>query len=187
MNYLPGGPGMMGWSVCKNVLKWEGIIECAAVRPPSLPAGQGRLEEVRQVWKRIRGAGRYAHATGGRFPAHLLCKLIIERDCHAHDAQHNLYSRVHQTSVTQGRKAFATRPYDPARRAEEVEQHDHLRLGRVHLRGRGAVAGGDAQVLELRVGGRRGRELPGRGARARPEQAPAYDLERRRAPGLVMG
>ena len=54
MNYLPGGPGMMGWSVCKNVLKWEGIIECAAVRPPSLPAGQGRLHEARQVWEMIK-------------------------------------------------------------------------------------------------------------------------------------
>ena len=62
MNYLPGGPGMMGWSVCKNVLKWEGIIDCATVRPPSLPAGQGRLQEVRQVWERIRGAGQFAHA-----------------------------------------------------------------------------------------------------------------------------
>ncbi len=56
MNYLPGGPGMMGWSVCKNILKWEGIIECAAVRPPSLPAGEARLEEVRHVWERVKGA-----------------------------------------------------------------------------------------------------------------------------------
>jgi 4-hydroxy-tetrahydrodipicolinate synthase len=53
MNYLPGGPGMMGWSVFKNVLKWEGIIESAVVRAPSLPASEARLEEARQVWRRI--------------------------------------------------------------------------------------------------------------------------------------
>ena len=62
MNYLPGGPGMMGWSVCKNILKWEGVIDCAAVRPPSLPAGQGRLQEAQQVWERIRGVGQHAYA-----------------------------------------------------------------------------------------------------------------------------
>jgi 4-hydroxy-tetrahydrodipicolinate synthase len=55
MNYLPGGPGMMGWSVCKNILKWEGIIECAAVRPPSLPAGPARLDEARHVWEMVKG------------------------------------------------------------------------------------------------------------------------------------
>ena len=54
MNYLPGGPGMMGWSVCKNILKWEGTIECAAVRPPSLPAGPARLEEARHVWEKVK-------------------------------------------------------------------------------------------------------------------------------------
>ena len=47
MNYLPGGPGMMGWSVCKNVLSWEGIIDSATVRAPSLPASEARLEEAR--------------------------------------------------------------------------------------------------------------------------------------------
>lgn len=54
MNYLPGGPGMMGWSVCKNVLSWEGIIDSPFVRPPSLPAGESRLNEARHVWDRIR-------------------------------------------------------------------------------------------------------------------------------------
>lgn len=54
MNYLPGGPGMMGWSVCKNILCWEGIIDSPYVRPPSQPAGAARLEEVRHVWNRIR-------------------------------------------------------------------------------------------------------------------------------------
>ena len=53
MTYLPGGPGMMGWSVCKNVLKWEGIIETAVVRAPSLPASETQLKEARQVWKRV--------------------------------------------------------------------------------------------------------------------------------------
>ncbi len=47
--YLPGGPGMMGWSVFKHVLYWQGIIDTPLVRPPSLAAGEVRLEEVRQV------------------------------------------------------------------------------------------------------------------------------------------
>jgi len=54
MNYLPGGPGMMGWSVCKNILCWEGIIDSPYVRPPSLSAGVARLEEARHVWDTIR-------------------------------------------------------------------------------------------------------------------------------------
>ena len=32
VNYLPGGPGLMGWSIIKNILYWEGVIESPLVR-----------------------------------------------------------------------------------------------------------------------------------------------------------
>ena len=53
VNYLPGGPGMMGWSIIKNILYWEGVIESPLVRTPSLPASEARLAEARLIWDRI--------------------------------------------------------------------------------------------------------------------------------------
>ena len=53
LNYLPGGPGLMGWSVIKNILTWEGIIDSPYVLPPSLSASEVRLGEARRLWQRI--------------------------------------------------------------------------------------------------------------------------------------
>jgi len=55
MNYLPGGPNMTGWSVCKHILYWRGVISTPLVRPPSLPAEEERLEEVRRLLQRDSG------------------------------------------------------------------------------------------------------------------------------------
>ena len=56
VNYLPGGPGMVGWSIVKNILAWEGIIDSPYVRPPSLPAGATRLAEARGLWEKIKAS-----------------------------------------------------------------------------------------------------------------------------------
>ena len=91
MNYLPGGPGMMGWSVCKNILKWEGIIECAAVRPPSQPAGQGpargsaarvgayQVFTVRNRHMSLRHSSKTAHRKCRQDIPRLLCGIARER------------------------------------------------------------------------------------------------------------
>ena len=54
------------------------------------------LTPVQRVAQRSRDKGTHANSAGGRFPTHLLPKLIIKRDCRSHDAQHNSYSPVHQ-------------------------------------------------------------------------------------------
>ena len=43
---------MMGWSVFKHVLYWQGIINTPVVRAPTLAASEVRLAEVRQVLRR---------------------------------------------------------------------------------------------------------------------------------------
>ena len=53
-NYLPGGPGLMGWSINKHILFWEGIIDSPYVRPPSLPASEVRLEVARRLWEQTK-------------------------------------------------------------------------------------------------------------------------------------
>ena len=62
MNYLPGGPNKMGWSVLKHILHWQGIIDTPVVRSPSLPASEAHLEEARQLLRRV---GQEAAASAG--------------------------------------------------------------------------------------------------------------------------
>ena len=53
LTYFPGGPNKMGWSVCKHILHWKGIIDSPAVRPPSLPATEAHLQEARALLSRL--------------------------------------------------------------------------------------------------------------------------------------